>query len=140
MMQMNTKLAEHNHSPQSRRVYEMIVIGAMLGGVLRYLAGNTTPHFGGDLHTAAAITFATNVTGSFLIGLIATLCATSHHSRISAEVRQGLLIGFSFLSLQSLKLLQNGDTIAAALYAVSTLLFSIAAAWAGYVLGARKSS
>jgi len=123
----------------------MIVYGAVIGGVLRYSTTAAEPLFANLPHPAALITLGINVLGSFLVGLFSTLCGSDGRIRISADMQQGLLIGFcgslttfSFFSLQALHMLQGGEILHAGLYIGATLTCSIAAAWAGYTIGLRK--
>lgn len=81
-------------------------------------------------------TFIINITGSFLIGLIAEL----YHAQVfsSATWRLALVTGllggfttFSAFSLENLQLLRNGAIGGALAYAVGSLILGVGAAWLG---------
>lgn len=81
-------------------------------------------------------TFLINVTGSFLIGLIAEL----YHAQVFSSVTwrlalvTGLLGGyttFSAFSLENLQLLRNGAVGSALAYAVGSVVLGVSAAWLG---------
>ncbi|NOT62408.1 MAG: fluoride efflux transporter CrcB [Acidobacteria bacterium] len=85
-------------------------------------------------------TFAINVTGSFLIGLIAEL----YHEQIftSAVWRLALVTGllggfttFSAFSLENLQLIRNGAVGLALAYAVGSVVLGVSAAWLGMRAG-----
>jgi fluoride exporter len=81
-------------------------------------------------------TIVINVTGSFLIGLIAEL----YHAQVftSATWRLALVTGllggyttFSAFSLENLQMLRNGAVGSALAYAVSSVALGVGAAWLG---------
>lgn len=81
-------------------------------------------------------TFIINVTGSFAIGILASLFAarpsTSEVAR--AALMSGVLGGyttFSSFSLETYTLLRDGRLDAAVLYAGSSVLLGLAAVWLG---------
>ncbi|HRI83548.1 MAG TPA: CrcB family protein, partial [Opitutaceae bacterium] len=85
-----------------------------------------------------------NVAGSFLIGLLAALTVAGGRWPCGPAVRAGAMAGFcggfttfSFLSLQTLELLQAGRIAAAGLYASLTLAGALTAVWLGYAAGTR---
>ncbi|MEQ9349099.1 MAG: CrcB family protein, partial [Alphaproteobacteria bacterium] len=87
-------------------------------------------------------TIAVNVSGSFLIGLIAALESADGRSLLSPGIRLFFLIGllggfttFSAFSLQTLTLLQHEQYGRALANATGSVLLCVFAAWAGHVAG-----
>lgn len=83
-----------------------------------------------------------NVLGSFVIGLVAALTLTPARLAMHPDLRVFLMVGvcggfttFSAFSLQSLELLQSGDTWPAAGYIAGSVLFCVAGTWSGWLLG-----
>lgn len=95
-----------------------VAIGSALGGVARYgLSGVFARAFG---ETFPWGTLVVNVTGSFLIGVVATLTGPDGRVLVSPVARQFWLIGifggfttFSAFSLQTLSLAQDGEWLRA---------------------------
>ncbi len=95
-----------------------VAIGSALGGVARYgLSGVVARAFG---ETFPWGTLVVNVTGSFLIGVVATLTGPDGRVLVSPVARQFWLIGifggfttFSAFSLQTLSLAQDGEWLRA---------------------------
>ena len=122
------------------RAYICVATGSALGAVLRYLAGlpfNATGALPWD-------TLWVNITGSLAIGLLA---ATLFHPRRPAAgdalqyfLIPGLLAGyttFSVFSLQTMQLLQEGQTALAALNIMANILLALAAVAGGHEVGTR---
>jgi CrcB protein len=115
-----------------------VAIGAAVGGVARYLIGQVfAQKFGPGFPYG---TLFINVTGSFLIGVVAEL-ATSRAFGVTPLVRvfaaTGILGGyttFSTFSLDSLVLVSDGAALLAALYAAGSVALGLVAAYAGLVL------
>jgi fluoride exporter len=83
-----------------------------------------------------------NVLGSFVIGLVAGLTLTPARMGLNPDFRIFLMVGicggfttFSSFSLQTLELIQTGDVVPAALYAVGSVLLCLTAVWLGWFLG-----
>jgi CrcB protein len=83
-----------------------------------------------------------NVLGSFVIGLVAGLTLTPARMGLHPDFRIFLMVGicggfttFSSFSLQTLELIQTGDVVPAALYAVGSVLLCLTAVWLGWFLG-----
>jgi CrcB protein len=122
--------------------YLWVAIGGALGSVTRFgIGGLVSDKFGGTFPWG---TLVVNVTGSFIIGLIAAL--TVPEGRMNPQSRvfatQLLMTGvcggyttFSSFSLQTLNLLHNRQW----LYAGGNILLSVVlcmiAVWLGYLLG-----
>jgi CrcB protein len=114
-----------------------VAAGGALGSLLRFwltlaLAGPRFP----------LGTFAINVLGSFVIGLVAGLTAAPARVGMPPDLRIFLMTGicggfttFSAFSLQTLELLQAGEAGMALGYAAGSVLACVAATWAGWLLG-----
>lgn len=115
-----------------------VAIGASLGGVARYVIGQIfAQRFGPGFPYG---TLFINVTGSFLIGVVAEL-ATSRAFGVTPLVRvfvaTGILGGyttFSAFSLDALVLVSDGAALLAALYAAGSVTLGLVAAYAGLIL------
>lgn len=109
-----------------------------LGSIFRYLLQAGTA--GSSLESVFPIgTFAVNITGSLLIGLFYALSVRFH---LSTDLRLLLTTGFcggfttfSTFSNNSLALLKNEMYVSFSLYILSSIIFGIAAAFAGTWLG-----
>lgn len=85
---------------------------------------------------------AVNTLGSFAIGLAATLTAPDGRLFAGPVARQFFMAGlcggfttFSFFSLQTMQLLEEGRLAAALVYSVLTLTLSMLAVWFGHLAG-----
>ncbi len=107
-------------------------LGGMVGSIIRYLIylayGNTSFPYA---------TMFINIAGSFFIGAIAGYAT---RNMAFAEWRLFLATGvcggfttFSAFSIECVQLVQQNRNIAALTYAISSLLFGVAAAFAGYI-------
>lgn len=115
-----------------------VALGAALGGVARYLIGQIVVQ-----RLGPGIPYGTlfiNVTGSFLIGVIATL-ATTRALGGSPLIRLFLMTGilggyttFSTFSLDTLTLIGDGAGALAAWYAGVSVALGVLGAYAGAVL------
>jgi CrcB protein len=112
----------------------LVFIGAGAGGVLRHFVNRLT------LTSASSFPWSTltvNVTGSLAIGVIAGWFA--FRSNVASQslvlfLTTGVLGGyttFSAFSLDAVLLWERGDVRGAALYAVGTVVLSIAALFIG---------
>ena len=81
-------------------------------------------------------TIATNVSGSFIIGLIAALTGPDGRLLVAPELRLFWMVGISSFSLQTLTLAQGGEWLRAALNVVLSLVLCLLAVWLGYVAAA----
>ncbi len=115
----------------------LVGLGGMLGSMLRYAAAllvkNSAPGF-------PYATFAVNITGSFVIGLIAGLALKEN--QISWDWKLFLSTGicggfttFSALSLEGVALLQQQRYGVFAVYFTASILLGLAAAWVGILSG-----
>ncbi|HEY1879063.1 MAG TPA: fluoride efflux transporter CrcB [Caulobacteraceae bacterium] len=118
--------------------YLWIALGGALGSVARYggsslvagLFGQTFP-FG---------TLVVNITGSFVIGLFATLTGPDGRMMVSGDFRQFVAIGlcggyttFSSFSYQTLTLAQDGQYLRAGLNVIASVALCLVAVWLGFV-------
>ncbi|WP_256838999.1 fluoride efflux transporter CrcB [Ornithinimicrobium faecis] len=117
----------------------LLLLGlALLGGV-----GAATRYLVDDLisrrwhHGFPLATLVINVTGSFLIGLLAATLATGS-PEVFAVLATGFCGGyttFSTATVEAVRLAREGDWRRAALAAAGTLVLCTAAATLGYLLG-----
>jgi CrcB protein len=115
----------------------LIALGGSIGAVARYgLAGLvqrfTTPYFPFG-------TFAVNILGCFVFGIIAGLA--EHRFVIGPQARAFLLIGvlggfttFSSFSFETFQLLRDAEIVRASLNAVGQLVAGLFVMWIGFVL------
>lgn len=123
------------------RAYLVVMAGGALGSALRFwLAEALTAKTAGAFPTG---TLVVNVSGCFLIGLIAALTAAGGLLEAPLLVRQFLMVGFlggfttfSAFSLQTMHLAQSGHWPKAALNVVLSILLCLLAAAAGHLAAA----
>jgi CrcB protein len=119
--------------------YFFVFIGAGLGGMLRHAVNIFSLRwFGSDFPWG---TFLINVSGSFLMGVVAGYLAFRTHWAATANLRLFLAAGvlggyttFSTFSLDAVLLWERGATIDAALYIVFSILLGVSALLAGLSL------
>jgi CrcB protein len=117
-----------------------VAVGGAIGSVGRFwLTGVMTALTGPRFPWG---TLLINVIGSFVIGLVAGITLTPARVGIHPDVRIFLMTGicggfttFSAFSLQTLELLQGGDTLPALGYAISSVILCILATFGGWALG-----
>jgi CrcB protein len=122
-------------------LYLWIAIGSAIGGVSRFAFSNfAAGHFGGTFPWGTLII---NVTGSFLIGLFATVTEPpGGRWPVSSEGRQFFMVGicggyttFSAFSLQTLRLTQYGEWYRAGGNVAGSVGLCLVAVWLGYLAG-----
>jgi fluoride exporter len=113
-------------------------VGGSIGAVLRHAFVLAFP---GDAGAFPLVTFAENVTGSFLLGVV--LIALLRAPRVSARWRPFLATGvlgsfttFSNVSVEIVNLAATGAPAAAALYIALSVAAGLGAAMLGIGLGA----
>lgn len=118
------------------RVLLLVALGSALGGVTRYWVSGLVASRVGE--TFPWGTLAVNVLGSALIGAVAAF-GDSGRLGLSAEARQFLMLGvlggfttFSSFSLQTLRLVQDGDWTRAAGNVVVSITLCLVAVAIGY--------
>ena len=126
--------------PHTAILYVWVCTGAVLGGAARYLAALLIlPLAGFPLATLFV-----NVTGSFIIGFYATLTGPGGRWFVRAEHRQFVMTGFcggfttfSSFSLETVRLLQAGQTKTALLNIAISVVTWLVAVWLGHVMASR---
>jgi CrcB protein len=122
-------------------LYVWIAVGSGLGGAARHLLSVLLAERFGEQFPWG--TLAVNVSGSFLIGALATLLTPEGPLALGPTARHFLLAGlfggfttYSSFSLQTLAYVRLGDFARAGLYAGATFLFCFLAVGLGHVLAA----
>ena len=118
-----------------------VAIGGAIGSVARFwLTEFSAKLWGGEFPWGTIIA---NVTGSFLIGLIAALPIMGPRDLLGPMGRQFLMVGimggyttFSSFSLQTLTMMQLGHVGKAALNVGGSVALCLIAVALGYALGA----
>ena len=131
--------------------YFWVALGGALGSVARFWINGLTisEKFPGTAATFPLGTLLVNVTGSFLIGVIAALAIPE--GRMDSPSRtfttQFLMIGicggyttFSSFSLQTMNLLRDREFIYAGGNIILSVILCMVAVWLGYVLGTAFNS
>ena len=122
--------------------YLWVGLGGALGSVGRYwLSGVVARHFG---ETFPWGTIFVNVSGSFVIGMFATLSGPEGRWLVSPAFRQqffmlGICGGyttFSSFSLQTLNLAEEGQWLYAGANVLLSVICCLVAVWLGHLLGA----
>ncbi|RDL52038.1 putative fluoride ion transporter CrcB [Ensifer sp. M14] len=115
----------------------LVGAGGAIGSMARYLVGLWTLHRWGPGFPWG--TLGVNITGSFLIGLLAELIMRKFGA--SAEMRLFLITGvlggyttFSAFSLDTITLFERGDAALAVSYIAASVVLSILAVFAGLAL------
>jgi fluoride exporter len=120
--------------------YLWICLGSALGGGCRYwVSGVVARRFGESFPTGTVIV---NVTGCFLIGLLAALAQPGGRFLMPPAARQFLMLGvlggyttFSSFSLQTLSLMQEGEWLYAGGNVLLSVVLCLVAVWLGHGLG-----
>jgi fluoride exporter len=115
-----------------------VMLGSALGGVARYwLSGLAAHHIG---ETFPIGTLIVNVTGSFIIGFVATLTGPDGRVFVGTDGRQFMMTGvcggyttFSSFSLQTLNLARDGEMALAGANAVLSFALCLVAVWLGHI-------
>ncbi|GIF05398.1 fluoride efflux transporter FluC [Actinoplanes siamensis] len=106
-----------------------VAAGGVLGALARYAIGATWPHAPADFPWA---TWATNVSGCFLIGVLHTLLARFRpgHRLTRLFLGTGVLGGYTTFSTAEVEVLRAEPTVAV-VYLAATVLGALLAVWAG---------
>lgn len=125
--------------------YLWIAIGSALGGMSRYAVSRAVALRYGE--TFPLGTLVVNITGSFIIGMLAALTGPDSRLVVSPNTRSFLMIGicggyttFSSFSLQTLELIRNRDFSEAGGNILLSVAACIAAVTIGYMAGAAMGS
>ena len=135
----------HCNSPgggeTSGMIYLWIAIGSAVGGVGRYWCSGLVAARIGE--TFPWGTLFVNVTGSAIIGFVATLTGPDGRLLVSSEARQFVMVGvlggfttFSSFSLQTLSLMEDGEWLYAAGNVVLSVLLCLLGVWLGHIAAA----
>ena len=124
--------------------YFLVGMGSAIGGIARFWAsGVIADRIGASFPWG---TLFVNVTGSFAIGLFATLTAPDGPWLVGPSGRNLFMAGFcggyttfSSFSLQTLTLVQEGEWLYAGGNAILNLVLCLVAVWLGHVLAASLS-
>ena len=122
-----------------------IFVGGGLGSLARWWAsGFIAQRFG---ETFPWGTLLVNVSGSFVIGLFATLTGPDGRWMAPASFRQFFMLGicggyttFSSFSLQTLNLVEDGQWFKAGANAALSLVLCLVGVWLGHVLAMNLNS
>ena len=119
--------------------YLLIALGGALGSVGRYWVSGFVAQRAGEFFPLG--TLVVNISGSFVIGLFATLTDPEGRVWASPGLRQFVMLGicggyttFSSFSLQTLNLARDGEWFAAGANAVLSLVACLVAVWLGHLL------
>jgi len=115
------------------REFLLVALGGALGASGRFGVNLLAPWSGAGLPWG---TLAINVVGGFAMGVLFALGADNRPVLLFAGV--GVLGGFttfSAFSMETVRLMQRGDIGTAAIYALVSVLASVGAAFAGFMLG-----
>ena len=121
--------------------YFWIAIGGAIGSVARYGASNMLAGAVGAPFPWG--TLFVNVTGSFVIGFFATLTGLGGRITATNDAREFVMVGlcggyttFSAFSLQTLRLVQDGEPARAGLNVVASVVLCLVAVWLGHLAAA----
>lgn len=120
--------------------YLWIAAGGALGSVARFaIATFVARRFGESFPWG---TLLVNVTGSFLIGVLAALSASGGKLADAVTMQRFLIVGvcggyttFSAFSIQTLDLFRSGHALAAGGNVLLSVALCLVAAWFGHWLG-----
>ncbi len=119
-----------------------VALGSALGGMARYGVGLAVARAVGTAFPWGTLLI--NIVGSFVIGFYGALTLADGPMPASADARAFVMVGicggfttFSSFSLQTVDLLQAGETVAAASYIVASVALCVAGTFLGYWLAGR---
>ena len=121
--------------------YLVVLAGAGLGGLARYVAGTSImSKYGGRFPLG---TFVINVTGSFLIGVVMTLLTERFHPH--PNWRLFLVVGvlggyttFSSFEYETYQAVRNGERWMGLIYVMGSVFLGYLGVWLGALLTARR--
>jgi CrcB protein len=123
-------------------LYAAVVLGSVIGAVLRALASLVLLNYAGSGFPWG--TLFVNVTGSFAIGFYAALTGPDGRMFAGPRQRQFVMTGmcggyttFSAFSLETFRFLQVDDLLAAGFNVGISIISWFAAVWLGYVIATR---
>ena len=112
-----------------------VALGGAIGAALRFLAGVGIFKLTGPGFPLAILTV--NIVGSFAMGVFVVFAAKTSNTHLSPFVMTGILGGFttfSAFSLEAYTLFERGQTGAAGLYVLASVILSIAGLIAGVMI------
>ncbi|MEU1375889.1 fluoride efflux transporter CrcB [Streptomyces triculaminicus] len=111
----------------------LVIAGAMVGAPLRYL----TDRFVQSRHDSVFPwgTFAVNMTGCFILGLLAGALPDGHLRLLLGTGLCGALTTYSTFSYETLRLAEDGARGYAVLNAAASVMCGVGAAFAGVWVG-----
>ena len=119
--------------------YALIAFGSAIGGMLRFWMSGLVSQMTGDIFPWGTLII--NVTGSFIIGLFATLTGTEGRIYVPPAWRQFFMIGicggyttFSSFSLQTFDLSQSGQFGWAAFNVGGSVVLCLLGVWLGHTI------
>ena len=118
--------------------YLWVALGSALGGAARYgCAGLAARWFGASFPWGTLII---NVSGSLLIGFLATLMSPDGRLLAAPDMRAFLMIGvlggfttFSSFSLETLNLARDGEWLWASANVTLSVVLCLTAVWLGHI-------
>jgi CrcB protein len=117
-----------------------VAAGGALGSVARFWMTGAVTSLTGPRFPYGTLLI--NILGSFVIGLVAGLTLTPARMGMHPDMRIFLMVGvcggfttFSAFSLQTLELMQTGDTLPALLYVIASVVLCVLVVWFGWWLG-----
>ena len=118
--------------------YVWIALGSALGGMARHGCSDLAARYFGTAFPWG--TLFVNVSGSLIIGFLATLSVADGRFFLSPDARAFLMVGicggyttFSAFSLQTLSLARDGQWFAAGANVILSVVVCLVAAWLGHV-------
>ena len=134
------KKTTSNDRRRTAVLYAYVAAGSILGGLARYLVSLA-------MDTGRGFPWATlfiNATGSFIIGLFATLSGPDGRLFASVQQRQFVMTGFcggyttfSTFSLETFKLYHSGMAHTALAYIATSVVCWLVSVWLGHILASR---
>ena len=120
--------------------YLCVAAGGALGSVARFVIATFIARRFGESFPWGTILV--NVTGSFLIGLLAAFSESGGRLAGAITLQRFLIVGvcggyttFSAFSVQTLDLARNGHALAAGLNVLLSVALCLVAVWLGHLLG-----
>lgn len=125
--------------------YLWIMLGGALGTGARYWCSGFVARTIGE--TFPWGTLLINVTGSLIIGFVATMTGPDGRMFVGATTRQFVMIGFcggyttfSSFSLQTLNLMNDGEWLSAGGNVLLSVALCLIAVWAGHMLASNLNT